>query len=95
MPKRTARQLCIEIQWAKRWGLSNELLYRVVKQKFQVVKLVDCEHVNENMVQNSSPTCKHNLSTLIQSKRMFFECPGMWESLKRLRESKLLCTYLK
>ena len=49
----------------------------------QVVKLIDSEHVNENMVQNSSPTCKHNLFTLIQSKeRMFVECPGMLESLK-------------
>ena len=53
------------------------LLYRVVKQNLQVVKLVDSEHVNENMVQNSSPTCKHNLFTLIQSKKMFVECPGM------------------
>ena len=52
-------------------------LYRVVKQNLQVVKLVDSEHVNKNMVQNSSPTCKHNLFTLIQSKKMFVECPGM------------------
>ena len=43
--------------------------YRVVKQNLQVVKLVDSEHVNENMVQNSSPTCKHNLFELIQSKK--------------------------
>ena len=35
----------------------------------QVVKLVDSEHVNENMVQNSSPTCKHNLFEVIQSKK--------------------------
>ena len=40
-------------------------LYRVVKQNLQVVKLVDSEHVNRNMVQNSSPTCKHNLFKLI------------------------------
>ena len=52
-------------------------IYRVVKQNLQVVKLVDSEHVNENMVQKSSPTCKHNLFTLIQSKKMFVECPGM------------------
>ena len=41
----------------------------MVKQNLQVVKLVDSEHVNENMVQNSSPTCKHNLFALIQSKK--------------------------
>ena len=35
----------------------------------QVVKLVDSEHVNKYMVQNSSPTCKHNLFALIQSKK--------------------------
>ena len=71
------------------------LYYRVEKQNLQVVKLVDSEHVNENMVQNSIPTCKHNLFTLIQSKKMFVECPGMWESLKRLRESELPCANLK
>ena len=43
--------------------------YRVVKQNCQVVKLVDSEYVNVNMVQNSSPTCKHNLFALIQSKK--------------------------
>ena len=53
------------------------IMYRMVKQNLQVVKLVDSEHVNKNMVQNSSPTCKHNLFTLIQSKKMFVECPGM------------------
>ena len=36
----------------------------MVKQNLQVVKLVDSEYVNENMVQNSSPTFK-----LIQSKK--------------------------
>ena len=35
----------------------------------QVVKLVDSEYVNENMVQNSRPTCKNNLFKLIQSKK--------------------------
>ena len=45
-------------------------MYRVVKQNLQVVKLVDSEHVNKNMVQNSSPTCKHNLFALIQSKKI-------------------------
>ena len=44
-------------------------MYRVVKQNLQIVKLVDSEHVNENMVENSSPTCKHNLFELIQSKK--------------------------
>ena len=39
------------------------------KQNLQVVKLVDSEHVNENIVQNSSPTCKHNLFEVIQSKK--------------------------
>ena len=45
--------------------------------KFACIKLVDSEHINKNMVQNSSPTCKHNLFTLIQSKKMFVECPAM------------------
>ena len=44
--------------------------YRVVKKNLQVVKLVHSEHVNEIMVQNSSPTCKHNLFELIQSKKI-------------------------
>ena len=70
-------------------------MYRVEKQNLQVVKLVDSQHVNENMVQNSSPTCKHNLFALIQSKKMFFKCLGMGESSKRLRESELPCADLK
>ena len=41
----------------------------MVKRNLQEVKLVDPEHVNENMVQNSSPTCKHNLFEVIQSKK--------------------------
>ena len=57
--------------------IAELLKYRVVKQNLQVVKLVDSEHVNKNMVQNSSLTCKHNLFTLIQSKKMFVEFPGM------------------
>ena len=60
-------------------------------QNLQVVKLVDSEHVNENIIQNSSSTCKHNLFALIQSKKMFFKCQSMWESSKRLRESELPC----
>ena len=43
--------------------------YRVVKHNLQVVKLVDSEHVNKDMVQNLSPKWKHNLFTLIQSKK--------------------------
>ena len=44
-------------------------VYRVVKRNQQVVKLVVSEHVNENMVQNSSPTCIHNLCIYIDSKQ--------------------------
>ena len=70
-------------------------LYRVVKRNCQVAKLHCFEHLNENMVENSSPTCKHNLFALIQSKKMFVECPGMWESSKRLRESEFPCANLR
>ena len=69
--------------------------YRVEKQNLQVVKLVDSEHVNENMVQNSSPTCKHNLFALIKSKKMFLKHLALWKSLKRLRESELSCAHLE
>ena len=69
--------------------------YRVVKQNCQVVRLVDSEHVNENMVQNSSPTCKHNLFALIKSKKMFLKHLALWKSLKRLRESELSCAHLE
>ena len=71
------------------------LQYRVEKQNLQVVKLVDSEHVNENMVQNSSPTCKHNLFALIKSKKMFLKHLALWKSLKRLRESELSCAHLE
>ena len=33
--------------------------YRVEKQNLQVERLIGFEHLNEIMVQNSSPTCKH------------------------------------
>ena len=49
--------------------LINEIKYRVVKWNQQVAILVDSEHVNENMVQNSSPTCKHTLFEVIKSKK--------------------------
>ena len=58
----------------KYFGYPN---YRVVKRNCQVAKLHCFEHLNENMVENSSPTCKHNLFALIQSKKMFIKCPGM------------------
>ena len=51
--------------------------YMVEKQNLQVVKLVDFEHVSENMIENSSPTCKHNLFALIQSKKLFVKCLGI------------------
>ena len=40
-----------------------------MKRNSQVAKLHCFEHLNENMVENSSPTCKHNLFALIQSKQ--------------------------
>ena len=47
----------------------NKYAYRVEKQNLQVAKIVNFEHVNENMVKDSSPSCKHNLFALIQSKK--------------------------
>ena len=61
----------------------------------QVVKLVDSEHANENMAQNSSPTCKHNLFALIESKKMFLKYLALWKSLKMLRVSELPCAHLE
>ena len=46
--------------------------YRVVKRNCQVVRFVDFGQMNHFIVQNSSPTCQHNLFTLIQIKKMFF-----------------------
>ena len=53
------------------------MIYRVEKKNCKVVKLVDSEYVNENMVQNSSPTCKHILFALINSKKFIVKCLGM------------------
>ena len=39
------------------------------KQNLQVERPIGFEHLYEIMVQNSSPTCKHNLFALIQSKK--------------------------
>ena len=64
----------------------------MVKRNCQVVKLVDSEYVNENMVQNSSPTCKHNLFALIQVKKLFVKCLDMWESSKKAQGVRIaLC----
>ena len=65
--------------------------YRVVKRNFQVVKIVNFGHMNEFGVQNSSPTCEHNLFTLIQSKKMFVKYLVMLQSSKKLRVSDLPC----
>ena len=51
--------------------------YRVEKQNLQVVKPLRFEHLNGNMVQNSSPTCKHILFALINSKKFIVKCLGM------------------
>ena len=67
-------------------------MYRVEKQNLQVVKLVDSEHVNENMVQNSSPTCKHNLFALIQSKKILIFGFGHVGICKKAQEVQIaLC----
>ena len=66
-------------------------MYRVVKQNCQVVKIVNFGHMNEFGVQNSSPTCEHNLFTLIQSKKMFVKYLVMLQSSKKLRVSDLPC----
>ena len=55
----------------------TDTVYRVEKQNLQVAKLVNFEHVNENMAQNSSPTSKHNLFALIQSKKLLVKCLGI------------------
>ena len=39
------------------------------KQNLQVERPIGFEHLYEIMVQNSSPTCKHNLFEVIQSKK--------------------------
>ena len=65
--------------------------YRVVKRNCQVVRFVDFGQMNEFMVQNSSPTCQHNLFTLIQIKKMFLKYLAMLKSSKRLRVSDLPC----
>ena len=58
--------------------ISFELFrYRVEKQNLQVVKPLCFEHLNENMAQNSSPTCKHILFALINSKKLIVKCLGM------------------
>ena len=56
------------------YDISN---YRVEKQNLQVVKPLRFEHLNGNMVQNSSPTCKHILFALINSKKLIVKCLGM------------------
>ena len=65
--------------------LGTEALYRVVKRNFQVVKIVNFGHMNEFGVQNSSPTCEHNLFILIQSKKMFVKYLVMLQSSKKLK----------
>ena len=65
----------------------------MVKQNCQVVRFVDFGQMNEFMVQNSSPTCQHNLFTLIQIKKMFFKYLAMLKSSKRLRVSELPCAH--
>ena len=68
------------------------IVYRVVKRNFQVVKLVNFGHMNEFGVQNSSPTCEHNLFTLIQSKKMFVKYLVMLQSSKKLKGGRFaLC----
>ena len=52
-------------------------LYRVEKRNLQVAKLVNFEHVNENMAQNSSPACEHNLFALIQGKKLLIKFLGI------------------
>ena len=59
------------------WSRDTKTVYRVEKQNLQVAKLVNFEHVNENMAQNSSPTSKHNLFALIQGKKLFVKCLGI------------------
>ena len=62
------------------------------KQNLQEVKLVDSEHVIENMVQNSSPTCKHKLFALIQSKKFLVFGFGHVGSCKKAQEGQIpLC----
>ena len=56
-----------------------------MKQNCQVVKIVNFGHMNEFGVQNSSPTCEHNLFTLIQIKKMFVKYLVMLQSSKKAK----------
>ena len=60
-----------------------------MKRNFQVVKIVDFGLMNEFGVQTSSPTCEHNLFTLIQSKKMFVKYLVMLQSSKKLKGADL------
>ena len=80
-------QLFYIIQGPKKWILNCPSVhtfdntsfcnYRVEKQNLQAAKLVNFEHVNENMAQNSSPACKHSLFALIRGKKLFVKCLGI------------------
>ena len=68
--------LQFDVKWYK-------VIYRVVKQNCQVARLHCSEHLNENMVENSSPTCKHNLFELIQSKKKCLLSAQACENLQK------------
>ena len=63
----------------------------MVKRNFQVVKIDSFGHMNEFGVQNSNPTCEHNLFTLIQSKKMFVKYLVMLQSSKKPKGADLPC----
>ena len=56
------------------------LKYRVVKQNFQVVRFRDFEHMRARMAQIFFKTSRHNISLLIQSKKLRSEAKTSPES---------------
>ena len=62
------------------------------KQNLQVERPIGFEHLYEIMVQNSSPTCKHNLFALIQSKKFLVFALGHVGICKKFQEVQIaLC----
>ena len=85
-----------EILWQETQNSSSHYQrYRVEKQNLQVERPIGFEHLDKIVVQNSSPTCKHNLFALLQSKKILVRLIAMLESATRPRMFKLHCAHLK
>ena len=62
--------------------LTFQNIYKVEKQNLQVAKLVNFEHVNKNMAQNSSPACKHTLFALFKAQSCLLSAQA-YENLQK------------